>query len=68
MPEHLRGLEVYDQLKFRRLLYGQVCGFLALENSSGVYADLSIALYKARTIAHQSASLGEIPPEVHCWN
>jgi hypothetical protein len=39
--ERLGGLEIDEQLNFRRLLYRQIGRFLALENSAGVDAALT---------------------------
>ena len=40
--ERLGGLEVDDQLDFRRRLHRQVGRFLTLENPAGVDADLKV--------------------------
>src|SRR5215510_6339984 len=37
-PERLRGLEIYDQLEFYRLLYRQVRRLSAFENPPGIDA------------------------------
>src|SRR5438270_1225437 len=37
--KRLRGLEIDEQLNFRRLLDRQISGLLALENPAGIHAD-----------------------------
>src|SRR5437764_731539 len=49
--EFLRGLQIDDQLEFRRLLNWQIRRLLPLEDPSGVNADLAIGICQARPIA-----------------
>ena len=53
--KHLRGLQVDDQLELRGLLDRKVGRLLALENSSGIDADLPVSVRNARSITHQAA-------------
>jgi hypothetical protein len=63
--EGLGGLEVDDQLEFRRLHHRQIRWFLAFENAAGVDADLAISLGHARPIAQQPAGCGEFAKVVN---
>ena len=58
--ERLRGLEIDDQFEFGRLYDGKVSWPLALENATCIDADLLVCTSKARAIAHQTASSGEL--------
>src|SRR6516225_8436711 len=49
-------LQVDHELKFRRLQDRQVGGLGALENLTGIRADLTIHLYTIRRVAHQPAN------------
>ncbi len=60
--ERLGGLEIDDQLECRRLLDRQIGGLGALEDPSGVNADLAIDAGEARSIADQAAGRGEFAP------
>src|SRR5882724_2127742 len=53
--KRLRAPQIDHELELGRLHHGQVCGLLALENSSGVDADLTISIGNARPVAHQTA-------------
>jgi hypothetical protein len=57
--ERLGGLEVDDQLDFRRLHNRQVSRLFALENSAGVGADQMVGFSFVATVAQQAASLDE---------
>src|SRR5262249_37950989 len=61
----LGGLEVDDQLEFCRLLDGQLRGFLAFENTSGIDTELTVGLGTARPIAHQTTGPGKVTSRVH---
>ena len=54
-PERLGGLEIDDQLEGRRLLDRQIGRLGALEDLSGVNADLATDGREARSIADQAA-------------
>ena len=58
--ECLGGLEIDDQFEFGRLYDGKVSWPLALENATCIDADLLVCTSKARAIAHQTASGGEL--------
>ena len=60
--ERLGGLEVDDQLELGRLLDRQIGRLGALEDLSGVNADLAIGSREARSIADQAAGRGEFAP------
>src|SRR5258706_1082270 len=66
--ERLRGLEIDDQLEPGRLLDRKVGWLGALEDPSGVDADLAIGSRDARSIADQAAELGELTPLVYRRN
>src|SRR5215831_15100979 len=59
------GLDIDNQLKFHRLLDGQIAGLGSLENFSGVDADLSICIGKNGSIAHQATGHWKISPLIH---
>src|SRR5258708_4592938 len=58
--EGFRGLEVDDQLDFRRLLDRQVGWLLALENPADICACRMIGVGKVAAVAHQAASRREL--------
>src|SRR6516225_2940972 len=58
-PERSRGLEIDDQLDFRRLLDRQVARLLALEDAADINPGLTIHVRKAAIIAHQAPGRGE---------
>src|SRR3954470_5600653 len=58
--ECLGGLEIDDQFEFGRLYDGKVSWPLALENATCIDTDLLVCTSKARAIAHQTASGGEL--------
>ena len=63
-PERLGRLEVDDQLKFRGLYDWQFAGFLSLENSSNVDADLTICIRKTGPVADQAAGIDKVTKRV----
>jgi hypothetical protein len=58
--ERLGGLQVDHQLEMGRLLDRQIGGLGALEDLSGVNADLAISSREARSIADQATGRGEL--------
>ena len=56
--EHPGGLSVDDQLELGRLHDRQVRGLGALEDATGIDADLTIGIRKAGAVAHQPAGFG----------
>ena len=56
-PSALGGLQVDDQLELARLLHGQVRGFCAFENATGIDADPTPPVRKVGTVAHQPVTL-----------
>ena len=50
--KHPSGLVIDDQLKHGRLHDRQVCGSRALEDTTGIDADLVVSILQARAIAH----------------
>src|SRR5262245_16162566 len=62
--ERVGGLEIDDQLDFRRLLDRQVRRLVALENSPNVSADQTVKFRFAAAIAHQAARGGELAKSV----
>src|SRR6266436_2590068 len=62
--ECLGGVEIDDQLEGRRLLDRQIGRLGALENLSGVNAELAVDGREAGSIADQAAGLGELTPLV----
>src|SRR5260370_10838853 len=67
-PERLGGLEVDHQFEFGRLLDRQIGRLGAVEDLSGVNADLAIDRSEARSIADQAAGSGEFSPLVRRRN
>src|SRR5262245_31411271 len=63
--KRLGGLEVDHQLERGRLHHRQVAGLGAVENLSGVNADLTICSRDAGAVADQAAGQGEFAPERH---
>src|SRR5882724_8739554 len=61
-PEGFGGVEIDDQLKPGRLLDRQIGGLGALEDLSGVDADLTNRVGEARAIADQTAGREESTP------
>src|SRR5262245_50789349 len=59
------GLEVNDQLEFRRLLNRQVGRLSALENFSGVGPDQTVVIRFIAAVAHQAAGIDEPAKLVH---
>src|SRR3984893_12375366 len=66
--ERLGGLEIDHQLECGRLLDRQIGGLGALEDSSGVNADLTIDSREARSIADQAAGRDEFATLIARWN
>ena len=62
--ERLGCLQVDDQLELGRLLHRQISGLLALEDPSGINADLAIDGREAGSIADQAAGRRELPPRI----
>jgi hypothetical protein len=58
--ERVGGVQIDDQLEFGRLLDRQIGGFGAVEDLSGVDADLAIDSGEAGSIADQAAGRGEL--------
>src|SRR6516162_8037286 len=53
--KHLGCFEIDYQFDFRRSLDRQVCRLLALENTAGIYASLTIGIRGTACVAHQTA-------------
>src|SRR5262249_13670919 len=66
--ECLGGLKIDEQLDFCGLLDRQVGRLLALENASGVDADLTVHVRIATSVAHQAASRRELAILVDRWH
>src|SRR6516225_835524 len=60
--ERFGGLEVDDQLECCRLLDRQICRLGAVEDFSGVNAELAIGIREAGSIADQAAGNCEFAP------
>src|SRR5271165_3289081 len=60
--ERLGGLQIDDQLEGGRLLDRQIGGLGALENLSGINAELAIYIGEARPIADQAAGHDGLTP------
>src|SRR6516162_2512094 len=58
--KRLGGLEIYDELKGRRLLNRQIGRSFALQNSSRVNPDLAKEGWVINSIADQAAGHGEL--------
>src|SRR6516162_4656825 len=57
-PEHPSGRAIDNQLKLARLHYGEVRGFSAPEDATGIDAKVTIRIPSARTVTHQPADFG----------
>src|SRR4029077_791670 len=57
--ERLSGLEIEDQLDFRRLLDRQIGRFLALEDAAGIDAGQTICVANAGSVSYQTAGRRE---------
>jgi hypothetical protein len=57
--EHFGSLEVYDEIKFRRLQDGEFNRFFSLENSCGITARLLLGAGSRRRSAPQVSDLIE---------
>src|ERR1700732_2720391 len=66
--ERLGGLEIDHQLEGGRLLHRQIGRLGAVEDLSGVNADLAIYADEARPIADQPAGRGELAPFIDRGN
>ena len=66
--ERLGGLEIDDQLEFRRLLDGQIGGLSALDDSIDVSSCLAEPIVVAWAIRHQSAIANDEAKLLHCGN
>jgi hypothetical protein len=62
--ERLGGLEIEDQLECGRLLDRQIGRLGALEDLSGVNADLAVGTGEAHSIADQAAGRGVFTPVI----
>jgi hypothetical protein len=58
--ERLSGLEIDHEFNFGRLLNWKLSSLLALENSTSVNSDLTIALRIAGAISHETTRLSEL--------
>src|SRR5438309_8920358 len=63
-PQRLGGLEIDDQLEPSQLLDWQIGRLGAVEDLSGVNAQLARVISAARSIAYQAAGRGEIAPNI----
>src|SRR6266496_6287802 len=66
--ERLGGLEVNDQPDLRDLLDRKVGRLLALEDSAGVDADLTMNFRKIASVTHEAASRSELTKREDCRN
>src|SRR5947209_12642577 len=66
--EGFGGLEVDDELEFRRLHYGHVSGPFSFEDTTGIDTDLAISILNACPIAHQTTFDGGGTRLVCSWN
>src|SRR5215831_10075790 len=55
-PECLRGLEVDHELKFRRLLHGQITGLLAFQDAIHIFARTLPEISNRRPVGEQRSS------------
>ena len=51
-PKHSGGLGIDDQLKLGCLYDRQICGLRALENTTGINADLPVGIRNVGGVAH----------------
>src|SRR6516165_9897197 len=67
-PERLGGLEIDDQLELSGLHNWEVGWFLTFENAAGVDTNLLIDFCNACSVAHQTASFGELTRKIDGGN
>src|SRR5262245_51857956 len=63
--EHSGGLVVDDQLELAGLYDWQVRGFRALEDATGIIADLTIHIHNVASVGHQPAGLGKFTVPIY---
>src|SRR5215469_8208424 len=63
--EHPGGLGVDDQLELGRLYDRQVRGFGALEDATGINADLTIHIHNVASVGHQPAGLDKFTVPIY---
>src|SRR5437764_377704 len=66
-PERLGGLEIDHQLELGGLQEWQVRGLGTFQNSTSVDAGLTVLIDRAGSVAHQTASCGELAPTIDRW-
>src|SRR5262249_50884267 len=66
--ERLCRLAVDDQIEFAGLHHRQVGGLGALQDAGGIRANLTVHVFKARSVGHQSPDFGECTTCVARWN
>src|ERR1044071_3859669 len=66
--QRLRGLEVDDEIEFRRLLDWKIGRLLALQDAADVDARLTIHVQEVGPVANQAARQDEVAKPVACRN
>src|SRR5262249_23288670 len=66
--KRLCGLEIEDEIKIRRLYYGQISCPGAFENQAEVNTGLAISVVKVGCVAHEAPIQNKLAPEVHRRN
>src|SRR5262245_25591054 len=66
--ERFCGLEIDDQLEFRRSLDRQVSWLFAFENPAGVNTGEAICIRLAWPITYQSTDVCKLAHKMNCWN
>src|SRR5215472_8557743 len=61
------GLQVNDEIEFRRLLYRQIGGFYALQNSVDIGRGAAPDVKDAGPIRDEAARIDEVAQPVDCW-
>src|SRR5215831_390926 len=62
----LRGLEIDNEVQLRGLQHWQIGGFGALEDFSGVGANLPISIGQAGAVTHQTADRAVLAQFIDC--
>jgi hypothetical protein len=66
--ERLGGLEIDDEVDLSDLLHWEVRRLLALEDTAGVNADLTVRFVKTASVTHETASINVLAKSINCGN
>lgn len=66
--ERFRGLEIYHQLEFGRLVKWDISGISTFQNHSDEVSEAAEDVHLVDRISHQSANVGKFAERIDCWN